>query len=151
MRWLLSRQAFSVRSTQGILCNPDNVRLAYTLERPTIDQCLASPYHAVPLGIYRVSLYNSPKFGRLMPLLVTPNLPPNTKIELHWGNFAENSEGCILVGSRATQDAVWQTRETFEELFPTIQYWITQGGGLEIEIANATPVVPLHVDLSTQV
>lgn len=48
-------------------------------------------------GIYRVTLYKSPKFGRLVPLV---HVPGRSGIEIHPG---ERSTGCILVSSYAFQ------------------------------------------------
>ena len=51
---------------------------------------------AIPVGTYKVTLYNSPVHG-LTPLL--QDVPGRTMIEIHEGNWEFNSKGCILVGS----------------------------------------------------
>ena len=65
----------------------DGVRACYTLERAGVQ---------IPEGTYQVVLYNSPHFGREMPLLL--NVPGRTFIELHTGNVPGASDGCIIVG-----------------------------------------------------
>jgi len=61
---------------------------------------------AIPLGTYTVTLTHSPKFsdayalagrGRLLPRL--HSVPGIEGILIHIGNYACDSEGCILVGS----------------------------------------------------
>lgn len=84
----------------------------YTLERVAV---------AIPEGTYKVGLYPSPHFGRLMPIL--ENVPGRADILIHWGSYPENSEGCILVGEQqdlSTGD-IFNTRKQFEALFPAIQ------------------------------
>ena len=50
----------------------------------------------IPAGIYEVRPRVSPKFGKCFRLVGTE---PRTEILIHAGNTAEDTEGCILVGS----------------------------------------------------
>lgn len=51
---------------------------------------------AVPAGIYDVALTRSPKFGRMLPILI--DVPGMTGIRIHRGNTAADTKGCILPG-----------------------------------------------------
>ena len=51
---------------------------------------------AIPYGTYQVISYFSPKFGRTVPLLL--NVKHFEYVEIHSGNNAGHTAGCILVG-----------------------------------------------------
>lgn len=51
---------------------------------------------AIPVGRYRVILTRSPRFQRVLPLLL--NVPGYSGIRIHSGNKAAHTDGCILVG-----------------------------------------------------
>lgn len=71
----------------------------------------------IPEGRYKVTRAMSPKFGRMMPLLL--NVPFFTGILIHSGNKAEHTEGCLLVGQQHLNDD-----------------WI-QGGSVEAPLLHA--------------
>jgi hypothetical protein len=95
------------------------VHAAYTLERPEV---------AIPAGKYQITLYPSPHFHRLMPLL--NDVPGRADILIHWGNFPENSDGCLLVGETRdlSTDEIFNTRRQFDALFPAIQAAVENEG-----------------------
>jgi len=93
-----------------------------TLERPAAR--FGDSHPCVPAGEYQVVLYESPHFGRTMPLL--KNVPDRKGIEIHWGNFVHDFEGCIGVGAWRGQmpdgsPTIWNSRATFEKLFLAIE------------------------------
>lgn len=51
---------------------------------------------AVPAGVYDLALTRSPKFGRLLPILI--DVPGMTGVRIHRGNTAADTSGCILPG-----------------------------------------------------
>lgn len=51
---------------------------------------------AIPYGEYEIKVTYSPKFKRMLPLLL--NVPYFIGIRIHRGNTAKDSDGCILVG-----------------------------------------------------
>ena len=57
--------------------------------------------YLIPALIYRVSVTNSPKFRRLLPLLL--QVPGRTGIRIHRGTRPEHSQGCILVSASDEQ------------------------------------------------
>ena len=57
--------------------------------------------YLIPALIYRVSVTNSPKFRRLLPLLL--QVPGRTGIRIHRGTRPEHSQGCILVSQEKEQ------------------------------------------------
>lgn len=65
---------------------------------------------AVPAGVYRLDVNKSPKFGRVMPLLL--NVPNFDGVRVHGGNGPENTSGCLLIAySLAAGDKIYGTAE----------------------------------------
>lgn len=59
---------------------------------------------AIPYGLYKVRLTMSPKFKRLLPLLL--HVPHFEGIRIHRGNTAGDSHGCILPGENKQKGKV---------------------------------------------
>lgn len=70
---------------------------------------------AVPAGRYRVVITESPRFKRILPLLV--DVPNFEGVRIHPGNTAEDTEGCLLVGFNQVKGKVVASRATFQKLF----------------------------------
>lgn len=90
MKLTLVRTRTGADCINGVLYHGKH-RLCDTLERPRI----------VPIGWYRLTVTQSPKFKRLLPLLL--HVPGHSGIRIHAGNSIRDTNGCILVGS-ATAD-----------------------------------------------
>ena len=91
---------------------------------------------AIPSGTYKVTLEDSPKFG---PKTLTINdVPGFEKIRMHAGNTSEDTEGCILLGLRATESTlVGGTSRPAVELVKTeVEQAIGDGEEVTIEILN---------------
>jgi len=59
---------------------------------------------AIPAGLYRVTLEDSPRFG---PGTLTINgVPGFSGVRMHGGNTAEDTEGCPLLGLRVTETTI---------------------------------------------
>lgn len=128
MKFQLNRDNASTLATMGQLWL-DGRLAAYTLELPIKD---GLPGSAIPAGIYRVTIYNSPHFGRPMPLILVPG---RSTIEIHWGNDVVDTRGCVLVGDSrdlSTRE-IFNTRKKFDELFPAIEAAV-QAEGCWIEV-----------------
>jgi hypothetical protein len=66
---------------------------------------------AIPPGIYKIILNESPKFKRTLPRLI--DVPFFNGILIHRGNRASDSEGCIIVGENTSKGIV--TNSTYYE------------------------------------
>jgi Family of unknown function (DUF5675) len=90
---------------------------AYTLER--LGVCILATR-------YPVKLYDSPHFGIPMPWIIVPT---RDHILIHWGDYPQNSEGCLLVGREQDEHGnIWHTREMFDALFLPIQAAVEREG-----------------------
>jgi hypothetical protein len=111
MELLVQRDPKDTKSIPGELFN-GTTHIGWTLERPEV---------AIPAGRYQVTLWNSPHLGRVVPLL--NNVPGRSMIEMHWGSFPSNSDGCILVGETQDlkDDEIFGTQDEFARIFPLIE------------------------------
>lgn len=142
MKLELQRDAQTAQGTTGQLLL-DGAPFCITLERPAAQFGDAHP--CIPAGQYRVVLYHSPHFGRVMPLLA--DVPLRSGIEIHWGNYVRDFEGCIGVGlSRSTLPdggpAIWNSRETFDKLFAAIEAALARRAEDQAEGCTITIRVP---------
>ena len=126
MKLALCRTTLTPDSTIGQLYI-DGQRFCYTLELPVID---GLPGSAIPEGTYPVMLAPSPKFmaskdpwelkyAQLIPHIY--QIPNRTEILMHWGNTAEDTEGCILVGESLGVNFIGNSRLAFEKLWTAIE------------------------------
>lgn len=69
---------------------------------------------AIPTGKYDVILTFSPRFKRVLPLLL--KVPGYQYIRVHNGNRPDSTEGCLLVGENKAKGQVINSRATLEKL-----------------------------------
>lgn len=139
---LLERRLLGEKSTIGRLYH-NNELLCYTLEDTVRAPGVKIPGEtAIPEGVYEIELKMSPRRNKLMPWL--KNVTNFTAIQIHSGNDADDTEGCILVGKRYAQDVVFDSRVAFVELFAMLKIWID--GGQKVMIAVCNPITPLEVE-----
>ena len=131
MKMTLQRQTETPLSTSGEI-TVDGLFMAWSLERP--QPRYPSDYHCIPAGTYRITLYPSPHFGRLIPLL--NDVPGRSTIEIHWANKPTDLKGCIGVGTMRSADAIWNSREKFDEIWPLIQASVNTQEGCWIEVRD---------------
>lgn len=111
MTLVLQRIWYTDKSTCGELLI-DGQMFCYTME-PRKDQSKGKPY-AIPAGTYTVVLQPSPHFQMTTPHLL--NVPGFEAIEIHPGNYPEDTHGCILVGAEHQEDLITGSRDTFNKL-----------------------------------
>jgi len=122
MQLTLQRLVLTDSSTCGQLMIDDSLE-CWTLELPVAD---GLPGSAIPAGTYPVFFKPSPKFessndpwvkqyAAFMPHI--EYIPNRSLIMIHWGNYPDNTEGCVLVGKVHQPNMVGQSREAFQELY----------------------------------
>jgi hypothetical protein len=86
---------------------------SYTLE----------PQDPIPYGQYAISIYNSPKFGKVYKL---ENVPEHDYIEIHAGNTIKDTSLCILLGASIGKingiKAVLSSRQTVSAFTCKLEY-----------------------------
>ncbi|MBF9239477.1 hypothetical protein I2I05_18940 [Hymenobacter sp. BT683] len=96
----------------------------YTLERIGV---------AIPADTYQVLLNQSPKFRKLMPLLVSEKVPAKWGVRMHTGTTAKDSDACVLVGlaKLPCHTKIYKSQEAFEKLMGALLPF----GAIELTIA----------------
>jgi hypothetical protein len=120
MRLTLHRTVGTVGYTTGKLY-VDTVLFCYTLEDQERTVKVASQT-AIPKGTYRIVLNWSPRFKRILPLLI--DVPNFTGVRIHPGNKPADTDGCILVGDfdGNTKDAwLGNSRKAFDRLLKLLK------------------------------
>ena len=70
---------------------------------------------AIPEGRYQVIISPSPKFGFDTPHVM--DVPDFSAIEMHIGNFPQDTEGCTLVGKVYTAgNSILESKDAFHDL-----------------------------------
>ncbi len=119
MYYKLIRDMHDGKSVHGKLYRTShyiNKRTGLLVERlHYICDTLENADYLVPALIYRVTVTQSPKFRRLLPLL--NQVPGRTGIRVHRGTLPEHSKGCILVSPHCEQTltARWLSEQTAKE------------------------------------
>lgn len=87
----------------------------------SLDEVLAKKIKAqtaIPTGKYDVILTFSPRFKRVLPLLLS--VKGYEGVRIHAGNTAEDTEGCLLVGENKIKGQVLNSRATLERLMSVL-------------------------------
>lgn len=84
-------------ATLGVLCINGKPELL-TLEDAWRDN--ERQVSCIPEGVYKISKVVSPKFG---VTYTVDNVPERSEIRFHWGNTADDTNGCILLGLKYSQ------------------------------------------------
>lgn len=129
----VKRFQFNEKATIGKFYINDKFH-SYTLEdvvRP--DGVKIFGETAIPAGIYRVEMYPSARFKRMMPCLM--NVPNFTGILIHKGNTDVDTHGCILLGNVLSgPDLITHSTEAFNAFFPLFEEAIKKGEIVTITI-----------------
>ncbi len=87
---------------------------------------------AIPLGSYSVVLTPSARFKRVLPLL--RGVQGFDGIRIHAGNTAEDTHGCILVGTVKTNTTLVNSKFAMTKLFAKLQTAVQNGEQITIRI-----------------
>lgn len=90
---------------------------------------------AMPLGRFRLSLYQSPKHG-LVPLF--HDVPNFTYTEIHKANHAEELLGCVAVGRIRTDDGVMNCAAILDRIVDAMQHAEDEGRECYCTISRLT-------------
>jgi len=74
---------------------------------------------AIPYGTYDVAITFSNRFKQYLPLLIS--VPAFEGIRIHSGNYATDTEGCLLPGVTMSRDMVQQSKKAFNSLFTKLK------------------------------
>ena len=113
----------------------DEIRIPYGASLEEIRNLKVAGKTAIPAGKYRVVMTKSPRFGKVLPLLL--DVPGFTGVRIHAGNRAEHTDGCLLVGEEAQETTITRSKEALFELMAAIDSAIETGEQVFIEIKNA--------------
>ena len=115
MKLDLIRRWLTDASTVGELY-VDGVRECFVLEdryRPP-PEAKVKGATCIPCGTYEVRITHSPKFNRDLPLVC--DVPGFSGVRIHPGNFASDTEGCLLPGRIKHGESVQESVHAFVEL-----------------------------------
>jgi hypothetical protein len=87
---------------------------------------------AIPTGNYNIVKFFSPKHNENLPLL--ENVPGFAGIEIHVGNFAKDTDGCLLPGEEKGLDAVLHSTIATAKLNTKIFGALAAGSTVNIEV-----------------
>jgi len=87
---------------------------------------------AIPYGRYEVELSLSPKFKRLLPMLM--DVKYFTGIRIHAGNSARDSSGCILPGENKKKGMVINSTKYEKLLVKKMKLAIKRGEEISLTI-----------------
>ena len=95
---------------------------------------------AIPVGVYRVTLESSPRFGP--DTLTLLDVPGFQYIRVHAGNTASDTEGCLLLGLRTTDVSLvgGTSRPAVELVKREVRAAIERGEIVEIDIQNPSEI-----------
>ena len=77
---------------------------------------------AIPYGKYEVVISYSNRFKKMLPLLI--GVKGFEGIRIHPGNYASNTEGCLLPGLTKSANAVLSSRVAMGRLQTNIMKWL---------------------------
>lgn len=125
MEILSLRQWYSDHTTISELFIDQEPRFAFILEPTVRRDTDPRGIVAIPEGRYEVTMYDSPKNKTRVPIL--NNVPGRTYIEMHIGNFWNDTDGCLLVGMDRDTDCVLESKKAFSLVVPRIDTALNTG------------------------
>ena len=74
---------------------------------------------AIPTGEYQLIMNYSPRFKKVMPLLV--NVKGFSGIRIHTGNSDKDTEGCLITGYNKVKGKVVESKKAYDLLIKAIE------------------------------
>lgn len=113
MNLYLKRNRADLYGVFGVLSDEIGNQVCVTLEHafPQPDGSFAA---LIPVGIYTCIRRHSPRFQ--CDVFMLKNVPDHDFVEIHWGNYNKDSDGCILVGTEVNSLGIGDSREAFAKL-----------------------------------
>lgn len=87
---------------------------------------------AIPYGVYEIILTMSPRFKRILPLLL--DVPHFEGIRIHTGNTEKDTEGCILVGYNKVKGKVINSKIAFDKVMKYLELATINSEKITIEV-----------------
>lgn len=128
----LKRKWFTSNSVMGELYADDKF-ICFTLEDAFHEHKVQNET-CIPFGTYDVILDESVRFKRMMPHVM--DVPDYEGVRIHWGNWAKNTEGCVLVGLNKDVDVVYNSRKAFDQVYQVIENGLAKDGKVQITISD---------------
>jgi hypothetical protein len=94
---------------------------------------------AIPAGRYRVIVDHSDHFQRDLPHIL--DVPGYTGVRIHVGNFAKDTDGCLLPGENTCETGVTHSTSAFARVFGYIANALARSE--EVWITFVNPAAPL--------
>lgn len=89
---------------------------------------------AIPAGRYEVVITYSPRFKKPLPRLL--NVPMFEGVLIHSGNYAKDTEGCILPGKTLLPNGVGNSKAAMDEIMPILSAMLA-AGKVFIDVSNS--------------
>lgn len=109
----------------------------WTLEDPVREGPKVHGATAIPPGVYVLTIDFSRRFGKPMPHIL--DVPGFEGIRMHSGNKVEDTDGCVLVGTRRVGANVFGSRAAYGHLFARLNTAHEAGVAMRIEVVAAPP------------
>ena len=87
---------------------------------------------AIPRGSYKVTLTQSARFGRVLPLV--NDVPQFEGIRIHPGNTDKDTDGCVLVGTTVGNNSIGNSRIAFAKLFEKLEAAVAAKEEITLEV-----------------
>ena len=112
----------------------DGIFQAFTLEPPRRAENPLIAHPAIPAGEYPITIAYSPRFQQMVPHV--GSVPGRQNIEIHVGNTAVDTHGCILVGEQKTDSGILHSRDALHKLMVVLAQTLSKGGKVMLEIED---------------
>ena len=138
---VLQRRKFSDKATIGDMVVGDI--LVVTLEDGKREHKIYGET-AIPAGVYKLELRTggntTKRYAKRYPdmhrgMVHLLEVPGFSWIYVHVGNYPSDTLGCILVGTRAGDDAIYGSRNAYEAIYPILATAI-EGGSCTLEVRD---------------